>query len=393
MSTNSTAYSIPVPQIPSVSVFVRHSADCKHKGDEQHKKCRCGKHLRWSYGGKQFRTSAKTRSWTEAEARRHEVEAAFRAMKTGETDRGDVKLQTVTRPTVEKAIELFLSDKRSQGLSAHFVSRYELELGRMRDFLTRKSIFFPDQITLESLTEFRATWNDLYPSSITRQKVQERLRAFLRYCHNAGMIARVPKLSPIKVQEPPTMPLTDAEYQTLLTKIAETFIPAKSKRIRALVQLMRNSGLAISDAATLEQSELIHDKAKDLYRVETSRTKTGTHVSVPIKAEVAKELLAVGKLNANKKYFFWSGNGKVKTILSDLGTDIRKVFRLSGLSEGGAHRLRDSFAVGLLSQGVPIEEVSKLLGHSSIKVTEKSYAPWVKSRQDRLDSLVTATWV
>jgi integrase/recombinase XerD len=36
--------------------------------------------------------------------------------------------------------------------------------------------------------------------------------------------------------------------------------------------------------------------------------------------------------------------------------------------------------------------VSKLLGHSSIKTTEKSYAPWVKARQDRFDSLVVATW-
>ena len=30
--------------------------------------------------------------------------------------------------------------------------------------------------------------------------------------------------------------------------------------------------------------------------------------------------------------------------------------------------------------------------HESIKTTEKSYARWVKGRQDRLDSLVMATW-
>jgi len=39
-----------------------------------------------------------------------------------------------------------------------------------------------------------------------------------------------------------------------------------------------------------------------------------------------------------------------------------------------------------------MEEVSKLLGHESIKTTEKSYAKWVQSRQDRLDSFVKATW-
>jgi integrase/recombinase XerD len=53
---------------------------------------------------------------------------------------------------------------------------------------------------------------------------------------------------------------------------------------------------------------------------------------------------------------------------------------------------RDTFAVHLLSKGVPLEEVSKLLGHESIKTTEKYYAKWVPSRQDRLDNLVMATF-
>ena len=43
-------------------------------------------------------------------------------------------------------------------------------------------------------------------------------------------------------------------------------------------------------------------------------------------------------------------------------------------------------------ESLPLEEVSKLLGHESLKTTERSYAKWVKGRQDRLDSLVSATW-
>jgi len=36
--------------------------------------------------------------------------------------------------------------------------------------------------------------------------------------------------------------------------------------------------------------------------------------------------------------------------------------------------------------------VSILLGHGSVKVTEKHYAPWVKARQEQLEADVRRTW-
>jgi site-specific recombinase XerD len=56
-----------------------------------------------------------------------------------------------------------------------------------------------------------------------------------------------------------------------------------------------------------------------------------------------------------------------------------------------SHRLRDTFAVSMLEHGVPMEEVARMLGNS-MKVCERHYAKWVQTRQDRLDTLVVATW-
>lgn len=42
--------------------------------------------------------------------------------------------------------------------------------------------------------------------------------------------------------------------------------------------------------------------------------------------------------------------------------------------------------------GVPMEEVSKMLGHDSIKTTGKHYSQCVKARQDRLDDVMMAVW-
>ena len=62
------------------------------------------------------------------------------------------------------------------------------------------------------------------------------------------------------------------------------------------------------------------------------------------------------------------------------------------IPDGHGHRFRDTFAVGLLQAGVPMDRVSALLGHSSIKVTEKHYSPWVRARQEQLEADVRRTW-
>jgi hypothetical protein len=46
----------------------------------------------------------------------------------------------------------------------------------------------------------------------------------------------------------------------------------------------------------------------------------------------------------------------------------------------------------MLLAGVPIDQVSLLLGHSSVKITEKSYAPFVKARQLQLQESVRNAW-
>lgn len=70
----------------------------------------------------------------------------------------------------------------------------------------------------------------------------------------------------------------------------------------------------------------------------------------------------------------------------------KKLCKIAEVKNGHAHRWRDTFAVELLLAGVPLEQVSILLGHASIKVTEKHYSPWVKARQDQLEAAVRSTF-
>jgi integrase len=62
-----------------------------------------------------------------------------------------------------------------------------------------------------------------------------------------------------------------------------------------------------------------------------------------------------------------------------------------GVDDCRPHRLRDTFAVRALLRDVPIGDVSKLLGHSSVKITEMYYAKWIPARGSRLEGLVAKT--
>ena len=57
------------------------------------------------------------------------------------------------------------------------------------------------------------------------------------------------------------------------------------------------------------------------------------------------------------------------------------------------HRLRDTFAVRALIRGMQLEDISRLLGHASVKVTETYYAKWIGTRKRRLERLVAEALV
>jgi site-specific recombinase XerD len=367
---------------PVITIFVRHSSECKYAGDETWKRCNCRKHLRWTHKGKQYRKTAGSRSWAGAEdaKRRLEEQLEGRAVKP------------VTSGTLlSEAIETFKANKQAQGIKSKVLSMYARELRRLQDFSERRGLLtVAPALTIENLIALRATWNTIYPSSYSRATVQKHIKHFLRFCYDAGWIDRIPKLSPIKIDAPDTEPLTDKEYRKVLDS-------ANGKpKIHACIHLMRWSGLAIRDASTLKRADISLDQEKGLYRIIRERTKTGEPLYIPIPKDVAEEVLAVA--NGHPVYVFWNrqkGDSSEYRHAGYMGEQIAEIFDAAHVQSDGhmiSHRLRATFAVDLLQRGVPLEHVSKLLGHRSVTTTERHYARWVRGRQDQLDALVTETW-
>jgi integrase/recombinase XerD len=130
------------------------------------------------------------------------------------------------------------------------------------------------------------------------------------------------------------------------------------------------------------------------------QAKTGTPVYVPLPPEVAELLRKVPDgMRPNPRYFFWSGNGDPKTFVANWQRSYRRLFKIADLrnpdgspKRAHCHMFRDTFAVEMLLAGVPIDQVSILLGHASVRVTEKHYSPWVRARQDQVEKSVQSAW-
>jgi integrase/recombinase XerD len=127
-------------------------------------------------------------------------------------------------------------------------------------------------------------------------------------------------------------------------------------RLRALIFLMRWSGLCILYAITLERRRLEGN------RLFLYRHNTGVPVYVPIPPALANLLNALP--NSDPRYFFRSGNGDPHTAKKGWQRTLGRLFETVALkTEDGQpkrchpHMFRDSFAVELLLAGALLDQV------------------------------------
>lgn len=369
-----------------ISIIVRHSADCARRDDPQYKRCTCWKHLRFSVQNQMYWVPTKQRTWEGAER--------FKREYLDNHDPTRAKIVS-TRTTIREAIDAFVKEKEGQNLSHYVPGKYRLELDRMHAYLESAGVFLLEDVKLTHLTAFRSTWaSNWWPEALSRRLVQGRLRGFFRWTVLAYDLPRNPSLGlgPIKVEHRDTLPLTEAEFKALLAAIPVAF-PETSifrLRMRALVLLMRWSGLAINDAACLQRSQIQQSKKHGQWVIRTSRAKTGVGVCVPVPMEVIEALQAI--VNGNPAYVFWSGTSKRENASAEFTLSFRKLFDAAQIVDGHSHRLRDTAAIEWLKSGLSLFEVSKLLGHKSMKTTADHYAAWVQDLQDRIELQVIASW-
>lgn len=385
-----------------LAIFRRHTGTCTAANGgvvrpRDYRRCDCPMHTEGRLNGVMMRKALDTTSWTVAQGKVREKEAR------GAWD----DPQATKRVSIKEAVETFLvgacnvsngkarSTNRNLTAALHSVSAEYKALAKTRtfspallEFTAELGLVCLDQVTLPVLTKYieRMACSANYLTKRIRT-----LRRFFYFCINAGWANPIPSIgNPALALEKPKgkavavkakQPYTDGEVEAVISTAREMY----GDRLAALVYTMRYAGLRISDAATLNVSAIQGDMI-----VLDAMRKTGDPLALPMHPDMKRALAAIEPNEAG--YYFWSGTSEVMTATDNNRARLVKVFERLGMVGAHPHRFRHTFAVDLLVRGVAIDLVSKALGHSSIKITEKHYAPFVAARRAQLAAAMRLAW-
>jgi integrase/recombinase XerD len=275
-----------LPVVMGLFVYTRHKADCSNRDDRFWRRCRCPKWIRKTLNGKVFRESAQTRSWERAEATLRQMEdTVFPASRKAERN------VIIRKVTIKEAVEAFLEDERSRHLSKTTTGQSKTLLERqLVPWSEEQSLCLLDELTAPVLARFRATWTKAGNNANTARRKHQRLSGFLWFCVRNEWLERNPAkmLKAIRVKQVPTDYFTREEFKRIVDATyaygewqGGRDFHNRAARLRALILLMRWSGLAIRDAVTLERERVTSEHKLFLYRA-----KTNVPVYLPLPADL-----------------------------------------------------------------------------------------------------------
>jgi site-specific recombinase XerD len=305
--------------------------------------------------------------------------------------------------TVDAALERWIKTIRSSRNNDNTLAKYQTMARQIAAWTRPLGLAKLHEISTDLLDEWITTWAPTAEcpqdriGKTTAGRRLEMVKRFFKYCVRMNWIGADPTadFDAIAPDESITLPLLSGRYEAVLEATYRYDEEMRSDdrfglELRALIELMRWSGLRIGDALRFPRSALRGNRLT--VTIQKSGRKKKQH-TVIVPDQVCKALLDLpARPTTDPNHFFWSGTSKHKSLTSQWQRKLQRLNQYLTLVdyEGKpmrfhSHQLRDTFAVNHLLAGTSMQDLSLMLAHESIKVTEKYYAPWVPERQAALE--------
>jgi integrase len=347
-----------------LTVYRRHREKCRLSG--RRAKCGCPLWVQGTLHGESVRRSLDLTNWEAAQKKVREWEVHGIAKSI----------------SLEDAYDRYLENHRANHSAADTLQKHR----RLKKLMIAQFGNCPVRaISVDDLDRFRQSWK-LSPT--TTVNTINRVRMFFNFCLKREWIERSPAqyLTLPKIGDIDRKPFEPEELKRIWEAVDQfpnwgIYGEKTRERLRAFLTILRWTGMRIGDCVKLEDAKIVNGQ------ITIRTTKTGQRVSIPLHPDARA---ALEKVRNGNRYYFWSGDGTLKSAVSAWERTMKRLYKICGF-RAHCHRFRHNFATELLAKGVPISEVAAILGNSA-KMVEKVYGQWCKGRADALNELVKGTW-
>ena len=286
---------------------------------------------------------------------------------------------TVSRSFITLFEERYMTAKRMEGIKfkKSTLDKFKDVLELVRAYI--KKSYHASDIPMNKVNFKFISGLEDYLLTVRRQKPvtinknMQRVKQVTTYAMKCNYIKVDPFIdhAPLKVEKELVF-LTTEELHKLESY---QFAQERLAKVRDLYLFSVYTGLAYHEAFALQKKHIIMAFDKKFW-IEMKMEKTGKGISVPLLPQAMKIM---------EKYD--NGGDKEAHVLPAISNQkmnsyLKEITEIVGINKKLTHHTaRKTFATTiLLYNDVPIEIVSKLLGHSSIAVTQKHYAKVVNKK-------------
>lgn len=268
----------------------------------------------------------------------------------------------MTQESLKNLLPQFIKDLETKGRSPSTVLAYRADLSQLVVYLSEKKKEVPDDIEKEDIEGFR---DSLLTKKYTPKSVSRKLNAiktFFRWLSAETQITKNPSddVSHPKISTTPPRFLSPLEYRALRDVVRG------DERIAAIVEIILQTGLRISEVANLKKSDI---KEEEILIAEYS---TQPMRLIPLNKAVKEALnhyLAI-RPQTTSEIIFVSKNGKPLAI-RNIRAAIDRYMQKAGIENFSVNDLRTTFIVENLKAGVDLVLLSQVSGHKRLSTTER----------------------
>lgn len=264
--------------------------------------------------------------------------------------------------SIKTAIEKFIDHLEALDRSSNTIVAYSGDLEQFKEYLAGEEIDTVDRITTKNIKGFK---NHLSKKDYTAKTVSRKLnsvKSFFRFLVEEGVVDRDvsrPVKHP-KIENDLPRVLKPMEYRALRD------VCRHDKRTLAIVELMLQGGLRISEVANLHMDDI----SEDTIDIRAYESHEGREIPLNRAAREAIEAYLEERGSTRTDYLFITKTGR-QLLVRNIRSIINRYLEKAGLEDVKVNDLRNTFMVEQLSAGVPLDIVADVVGHKRISTTER----------------------